>query len=681
MAMATLLLCAGYYASGVIAIALRFEPGGIAGVWLPHAILVAALLLSPARSWWLYLAALFPTHLHLVRTFQGPVPLTVMLIQFGGNMAQGALSAAVLLRILGHPPRLGSLSRMGAFIVVAAMLAPVLVSGVVARLFLAVGWVEDFWIAWQRRSLSLMCAAVIVGAPIIHLATGGLAEIRRAPRRLFAEFVALTAGLIAVLLASFAWEAPRAHHSWLLFGPLLLLLWSAVRFGPGVLGFHLVAIMFVDLLSTKAGRGPFAAGTAPQMLLALQGYFLATSIPLMLLAALVQEHAHAAASLQQSEARYRSVVEDQTELICRFLHDGTYTFVNGAYCRYFQRSPRELIGQRFWQFLPPEQHAASRAFLDSITPEHPVATIEHPVTGPGGEVRWQQWIDRGFFDDAGRIVEYQAVGHDVTERKRAEEEHRQLLAQTRVAETLREVDRRKDEFLAMLAHELRNPLAPISTAVEILRLPDPDDDSILWAREVIARQTAQLTRLVDDLLDVSRITLGKIKLSSTTLDLSSVVSQAVEISRPLLASRNHELSIHVPNAPLPVRGDVVRLTQVFSNLLNNAAKYTGDGGHIALSVERTPTQIIVKVADNGIGIPAQMRERVFDMFTQLDGPADSPREGLGIGLALVKQLVEMHDGTVEARSEGPGRGSELVVRLPVAIVPAVAGLPPEGLSN
>ena len=299
--------------------------------------------------------------------------------------------------------------------------------------------------------------------------------------------------------------------------------------------------------------------------------------------------------MRQSQAQYRSVVEDQTELICRFLADGTYTFVNAAYCRYFQRSPDELIGQTFWQFIPAYQHAGSKAFLGSITPDHPVATIEHEVIGPGGEVRWQQWTNRGFFDEFGRIVEYQAVGRDITERKRAEEavkesanqvrlfvqhapaavamfdrdmrylmysqrwltdyklgdqnlvgrshyevfpdmperwkevhrrcltgavefhdddsfvradgtkhwhrwevrpwhnareeiggvimfceviterkraeeEHRQLVAQKRVAEALQEVDRRKDEFLAMLAHELRNPLAPIVLAAEIIRI-------------------------------------------------------------------------------------------------------------------------------------------------------------------------------------------------------------------
>ena len=214
---ATLLVCAGYYVGGAIAIELRFQPGGISGIWLPHGILTAALLAAPVRRWWLYAAALLPTHLHLVSTFQGPVPLQTMLIQFGGNIAQAGVAAAVLRRALGQPPRLDSLSRMGAFIVVAAFLAPCLISALVAWLFAATGWVDDFWLAWKRRTYSLMCAAVIIGPAILHLATGGLAANRRAPPRQIVELALLTAVLAAALLAPFAWEPARLHHQWLLF--------------------------------------------------------------------------------------------------------------------------------------------------------------------------------------------------------------------------------------------------------------------------------------------------------------------------------------------------------------------------------------------------------------------------------------------------------------------------------
>ena len=608
--------------------------------------------------------ALLPTHVHLTAAFNPHVPASMMFVQFAGQFVQAAVAAALLRPILGNPPRLDSLRRMGAFIFGGTFLVPLVVQAVVVGIYLAGGFVHDFWAPWQQRVLARMSGAVIVAAPILSFAANGLAGIRRRPRRV-AELVLLTACLIAALPVLFAWKPGHPPHQWLVIVPLPFLLWSAVRFGPGALGLHLLVVVLVALLCTRAGRGPFAIGSVAEIIVALQGFFLFISIPLMLLAALVWQHAQAAASLRRSQEQYRSVVEDQADLICRFLADGTYTFVNAAYCRYFQRSAEELIGQKFWQFLPAYQRPISEAFLAAITPENPVASIEHQVAGPGGEVRWMEWTDRGFFDERGRVVEFQAVGHDITDRKRAEEEHRRLVAQARVAEALREVDRRKDEFLAMLSHELRNPLAPIAMAIEIMRLREPGDDSIVWARDVIARQTAQLTRLVDDLLDVSRITLGKITLNRSALDLRPIVAQAVEAVQPLFTARHHHLAIDMSAEPLPIWGDGARLTQIISNLLNNAARFTADGGHIVLAARREGARVVLSVKDDGIGIPPDMRERVFDMFTQVEWPDQRKHEGLGIGLALVKRLVEMHDGDIEARSAGAGCGSELVVRLPI----------------
>jgi PAS domain S-box-containing protein len=678
VALGVLLVCGGYYLGGIIGIVLRVNPGGISGIWLPHGVLVAALMLTPIRRWWLFIAALLPTHLHLVRTFQGPVPLSIMLIQFGGNISQAALGVVALRWWGGREPRLNDLRGMSAFILFAAFLAPCLVSAAVAWLFFANGWVGDFLIAWERRTLSVMCAAVIATPPIVLLAHGGLEAIRRAPQRRITEFGVLSAVLTAMLLASYGWNDVGSYQLWLMFVPLPLLLWSGVRFGPAGLGFHLFAAACVALHHAKAGGGPFAVGSATEKVVALHGSLLAFAVPLMILAALVMQHDRAIAALGQSRAQYRSVVEDQTELICRFLPDGTYTFVNAAYGRYFQQTPEELIGKSFWQFIPTEGHEEAREFLDSITPQHPVASREHAVVTPSGEVHWQQWTDRGFFDDAGRIIEYQAVGRDITERKRVEEQHRLLEAQRQVEAALRESERRKDEFLAMLGHELRNPLAPIGMAGEIVRTRAPGDSTMVWAGDVIRRQLGQLTRLVDDLLDISRITRGKIRLSLAPLDLRSVVLQAIETSRPLISAKNQALSIDVPKDPLPILGDGVRLAQVISNLLNNAVKYTDDRGRIALTVKREDAHVVLTVTDDGMGISSAMLERVFDMFMQVDGSREGGG-GLGIGLTLVKRLLEMHDGTVEARSDGPGKGSQFIVRLPLAleesIKPAIPSQP------
>jgi len=801
---ATLLVCVAYYAGGFTGMGLRLVPGGPSEIWLPQGILLAALLTAPARRWWLYTAGLLPTHVLLTAVCNPHVPDSMMFVQFAGQIVQAAVAAALLRPILGNPPRLDSLRRMGAFIFGGTFLVPCIVQVFVVGAYLVGGFVHDFWAPWEQRVLARMSGAVIVAAPILYFAENGLAGIRRHPRRA-AELVLLTACLLVAMPLLFGWKPGHPPLQWMVIVPLPFLLWSAVRFGPGALGLHLLVVVLVALVCTRAGRGPFATGSVAQIIVALQGFFLFISIPLMLLAALVWQHAQAAASLRRSRQQYRSVVEGQVDCICRFTADGTYTFVNAAFCRYVQHPANELIGRKLWEFLPAHQRAIAEGLLARITPENPVASIEYQVDGPEGDVRWMEWTDRGFFDERGRIVELQAVGHDITdrkhaeevikqseeqvrhfvrhvpaavamfdrdmryliysprwltdyklgdqdlvgrshyevfpeipeewravhrrclegavevhdddtwvrrdgstewtrwevrpwrnarneiggiimftevttERKRAEEAHQRLVAQTRVAEALREVDRRKDEFLAMLSHELRNPLAPIAMAIEIMRMQEPADDSIVWARDVIARQTAQLTRLVDDLLDVSRITLGKITLNRSVLDLRPIVAQAVEAAQPLLTARHHVLAVDVSAQPLPIWGDGARLTQIISNLLNNAARFTADGGHIALAVRREGARVVLSVKDDGVGIPSDMRERVFDMYTQIEWPAQRKQEGLGIGLALVKRLVEMHDGDIEARSEGAGRGSELVVHLPIAVgdAPRADGVAPGG---
>lgn len=231
---------------------------------------------------------------------------------------------------------------------------------------------------------------------------------------------------------------------------------------------------------------------------------------------------------------------------------------------------------------------------------------------------------------------------------------------------LKESDRRKDEFLAILAHELRNPLAPIRNAVQIFRGKSPPVPELQWATEVIDRQVHQMTRLVDDLLDVSRITRGKIELRKERVELATLLNSAVEASRPLIEKWGHELTVTAPVQPVYLDADLTRLAQVLSNLLNNAAKYMDHGGRIWLTAERQSDFVVIRVKDAGIGIPAEMLPRIFDMFTQVDGSLERSQGGLGIGLTLVQRLVDMHGGAVEARSDGPGKGSEFLVRLPVA---------------
>jgi signal transduction histidine kinase/DNA-binding response OmpR family regulator len=230
---------------------------------------------------------------------------------------------------------------------------------------------------------------------------------------------------------------------------------------------------------------------------------------------------------------------------------------------------------------------------------------------------------------------------------------------------IQENDRRRNEFLAMLAHELRNPLAPIRNSLEILRLVGLNQPELTAARDVIHRQLTHMVRLVDDLLDVSRITRGKIQLRPSLISIADVVTAAIETSRPLVEAHTHQLIVNLPNDALLVMADSARLAQVFANLLNNAAKYTPDGGRVSIDVVQEDDQVVVRVCDTGSGIPREMIGKIFDLFTQVDHSLDRSHGGLGIGLTLVRRLVEMHDGTVHAFSNGEGLGSEFTVRLPV----------------
>jgi signal transduction histidine kinase len=244
--------------------------------------------------------------------------------------------------------------------------------------------------------------------------------------------------------------------------------------------------------------------------------------------------------------------------------------------------------------------------------------------------------------------------------------HKEVAERTRAEAALKEADRRKDEFLATLAHELRNPLAPVRNALEIMRLAGHDPAAVDKARAVMDRQVAQMVRLIDDLLDVSRITRDKLRLETERLSVREVVEAAVEISRPQIDNNRLELSVETPSKPVYVIGDRVRLAQVLSNLLNNAAKYTEPGGRVAVTAGVKGQQAVLTVTDSGVGIPPDALPHLFDLFTQVNRTLNRSQGGLGIGLALVRRLVEMHGGTVSASSDGLGRGATFTVALPLA---------------
>jgi PAS domain S-box-containing protein len=543
------------------------------------------------------------------------------------------------------------------------------------------------------------------------------------------------------------------------------------------------------------------------------------------------ERFNAEEALRASEARYRAVVENQSEMVCRFRPDGTILFVNGAYAHALGTPVAALQGGNFWQFVAEKDRDAVRAMLNSMRPESPDIRVENRFTTSQGE-RWTLWTNRGLkFDRNGRVLEAQSSGIDITERKRFEEAlaasvrrmealyeltdrlqrsasvaevyetamdaiskalgcerasillfddagvmrfaasrglsaayraaveghspwrpdekdprpfgiadvacadmsdalrsairsegiaalafiplvmerrligkfmvyfdtphafsesdydvaltigHQVALAvqrhqaeeeRRRAEEALRENDRRKDEFLATLSHELRNPLAPLKNAVEVLRLTDTVNPAAAPLQEMMARQINHLVRLVDDLLEMSRINRGTLVLQKQRVELANVVRNALETSDPLIKAARHRLEVRLPQHALWVDGDPVRLAQILSNLLNNAAKYTDPGGAISVSVAVHGGNVAVSVLDTGTGIAPELLPRVFEMFSRGEQSAGRGDAGLGIGLALARRLAEMHGGGISAHSAGKGKGSEFVVQLPLAAEPRAA---------
>jgi PAS domain S-box-containing protein len=320
--------------------------------------------------------------------------------------------------------------------------------------------------------------------------------------------------------------------------------------------------------------------------------------------------------------------------------------------------------------VPPEELPVQKAAASG----QPVLGEDiHLMSGTGQSLKLLSYASP-LFDAQGKVRGAIGAFLDVTEQWRLEDELAWRAAR------LEDADRRKDEFLAMLGHELRNPLAPIRNGLHLLRKSDGKGPSAGQVQAMLERQVDHLVRLVDDLLDVSRITRGKIKLRKEPVDLVAVLDHALDTSQPLIQAGGHTLSVALPPEPVRLKADPVRLAQVFTNLLNNAAKYMEAGGHIWLAAERQDQEAIVSVRDSGVGIPAEALPRVFDLFTQIDCTLGRAQGGLGIGLALVRHLVQLHGGRVEAHSEGSGQGSEFIVRLPLAEA-LPAGTPePEGSS-
>jgi PAS domain S-box-containing protein len=371
---------------------------------------------------------------------------------------------------------------------------------------------------------------------------------------------------------------------------------------------------------------------------------------------------------EDERQKFVTLVENSTDFIGICDLEGIPFFIN--------RAGLDLVGLKDIEearqtpvsdfFFPEDQERISKEFFPKVLNEgHGEIEIRfrHFKTG---EARWMSYKVLALTDAANQPVAFATVSQDITERRRLMDDLKRLAADLSAA------DQRKNEFLATLAHELRNPLAPMSNMLAVVKRADGNSEILKRAHETLERQLNQMVRLVDDLLDLNRITHDRLELRRAEVELSAVIQQAVEVARPICDAANQNLIVELPDEPIYLDADRARLAQVFGNLLNNSCKYTRPQGKITLRAKRENGQVVVTVKDNGAGIPPDKIDSIFDMFMQVDRTSEHSQGGLGIGLTLVKRLIEMHGGTIEARSEGAEKGSEFIVHLPVISKPSVS---------
>jgi PAS domain S-box-containing protein len=361
-------------------------------------------------------------------------------------------------------------------------------------------------------------------------------------------------------------------------------------------------------------------------------------------------------ALHESDERYQLAVRGSSAGLWDWNIDANQVFLSPSFKElvdYAEGASGKGI-EAVLELLHPEDRVPTRRALDEhLAPPHRPYRRELRIRTRSGEHRWFYMSGEAVAGESGKPYRMAGSIIDIHGRKAAEA-------------ALHEANRRKDEFIATLAHELRNPLAPIRTGLQILGAAPAGSDSAVKAREIIERQLIHMVRLVDDLLDISRITSAKVKLDKAQISVQQAVEASIEASAPYIAAAGQQLTVSMPDEPIPIFADLTRMAQAIGNILNNAAKYTPRGGHIGLAASREGDEAVIRISDNGAGIPADMLDRVFDMFTQVGETMSDAQGGLGIGLSIVRRLIDLHEGSVQATSGGPGHGSEFTIRLPCA---------------
>jgi signal transduction histidine kinase len=633
------LVCAGYYAGGLLGLALRFPPLGISIIWPPNAILLAALLLVPARTWWVYLLAALPTHVHLVAHFQPGVPAVTMLCQFAGNAAQAVLAAIAVRRFVGSPPRFDSLREMALFVLLAGVAAPAAASALAVSLFLLTGWATEFWATWRLRVLTNVFASLTIPPLILATVAGGAARWRNRPPRRYAEFGLLTAGLFAVGIPVFGMEAagPGSFPA-LLYAPLPFPLWAAVRFGPGGTCFALLVVALLSLTNAFAGRGPFTVRSPLENVVSLQIFMLGISLPLLFLAALVQERRRTEESLRESQERLALAHE-------------------AGKVAAFDWSPG-LDVPEWLERVHPEDRARVHEELQRALVTGALS-VEFRAVWPDGGVHWLHARGMTHRDADGQPARVVGVHVDVTERRRADEALRRTQAELAHAARLTALG----QLTVSIAHEVNQPLSAIitnaQTGLNWLARGSLDPRELREVWEDVAKDA----RRASDVIQRVRGLLRKSPARPASLDLNAVVREVVALARSELLRHRVALRTELADSLAPVRGDRVQLQQVLLNLFVNAIEaMSGVEGRSRELVVRSrtgePGQLLVEVRDSGSGLDPKSVETIFEPFYT------TKADGMGMGLSICRSIIESQGGRLWAVPRQDGTGATFCFTLP-----------------
>jgi two-component system, LuxR family, sensor kinase FixL len=662
-----LLVSAGYYAGGIVGILLGFPPSGIASIWPPTAILLAAMLLTPPRYWWIYLLGVVPTHLHIVDTFQRPeVPFLVAVYQVTTNFGLAVFAALAVRSVIGAPPRFDSLRNMAAFIFLAGIATTVIVCALAVWLFWLTGWATDFWLAFRQRVAGHVFPMITIPPVILLTVAGQLLGVQHAPKRAYIEFFLLTIGLLAMSIPVFGWEHPiPGYVPALLLAPLPFLLWAAVRFGVGGLSLSLLILAGIALASAFVGRGPFVI-QSPEVL-SLQIFLIAISIPLLLLAALVEERRRAEESLKQTEARMAvAAASTDTGLWQYDLPMGHLWATEHCRSMFGLDANTPLTPEAFLGAVHPDDRAAASAAMRAAASAAETARrIEFRVNHPSGQ-RWYLATANTEFDAHGEPIRVSGIFRDITPRRKAEQEAEQLEDALRA--TRRELARVSRQttigaMAASIAHEINQPLtAIVANANAGLRLLARGDSSEVQAA---------LRRIVGDGLRAGqavagvRAIFGKEGRKKSSVSINELVREVLALAGGELESQRVSLQVELHRDLPRVTADRVQLQQVLLNLIMNAVEAMSSVANrerslLVKSELHGARDLLIAVEDSGPGINPNDMDRIFDAFFT------TKSHGMGLGLSICKSIIESHGGRLWASTRNP-HGSVFYIQLPCEV--------------